>query len=180
MNEPNKTPTAAPLHGIVLPSMFPLVSFDKITLPEANRLLVQFNHKMGPLKRGKQGAWCHAMFHQGEPVGVVTASWLISRHLGGCDRKWNRDNVVELSRLAATRSGLCRVVLRSWREFALPAIAEQHGFVAAASYQDTDLHNGNTYRFDGWKKIGKSHSGTDTRSGRPGRNKAIWLWELDR
>jgi hypothetical protein len=172
--------TATPVQAIVLPSMFPLVSMDEIRLSEANRLLVKFHHKMGPLNRGNQGAWCFAMFHSGEPVGVVTASWLIGTHLGGCDRKWNRDNVVELSRLAAARPGLCRVLLRSWREFVLPAIADQNGFVAAASYQDTDLHNGNTYRFDGWKKIGKSHSGTDTRSGRPGRNKAIWLWELDR
>jgi antitoxin VapB len=172
--------TATPVHAIVLPSMFPLVSFDQIELVDANKLLVEFGHKMGPLNRGNQGAWCFAMFHNDEPVGVVTASWLIGRHLGGCDRKWNRDNTLELSRLAAARSGLCRVVLRAWREFVLPAIAEQNGFIAAASYQDTDQHTGNTYRFDGWKKIGKSSSGTDTRSCRPGRKKAIWLWELDR
>jgi len=174
-----KDVAATPLQPIVLPSMFPLVSFDQIELPEANKLLVEFGHKMGALNRGNQGAWCHAMFHEGEPVGVVTASWLIGRHLGGCDRKWHRDNVVELSRLAAARSGLCRVVLRAWREFALPAIANQNGFVAAVSYQDRVMHSGATYRNDGWRKIGTSHSGTDTRSGRPGRNKAIWLWELD-
>jgi antitoxin VapB len=100
--------------------------------------------------------------------------------LGGCDRKWNRDNVVELSRLAASRAGLCRVVLRAWREFALPEIASANGFIAAASYQDVALHSGNTYRFDGWRKIGDSHSGTDTRTGRPGRRKSIWLWEIPR
>ena len=170
----------APVQSIVLPSMFPLVSFDQIELPDANKLLVQWNHKMGPLNRGNQGAWCHALFHNREPVGVVTASYLIGRFLGGCDRKWNRDTVIELSRLAAARSGLCRLVLRSWREFVLPAIADQCGFAGAISYQDRIEHSGNTYRFDGWRKIGVSRSGTDTRSGRPGRKKAIWLWELDR
>lgn len=162
----------------MIPSMFPLVSFDQVDLLEANKMLVKFGHKMGPLRRGNQGAWCFAMFHSDEPVGVVTASWMIGKHLGGCDRKWNRDNTVELSRLAASRSGICRVVLRAWREFALPVIASKNGFVAAASYQDRVLHSGATYRTDGWKRIGYSTSGTDTRSGRPGRKKAVWLWEI--
>jgi len=51
------------------------------------------------------------------------------------------------------------------------------GYPFAISYQDADLHNGNTYRFDGWKRIGRSKSGVDTRSGRKGRDKIIWLWQ---
>lgn len=155
-----------------------MVSFEPIDLAEANRLLVEFKHKMGVLHRGNQSAWCHALLHEGVPVGVITASYLIRDCVGGCDRKWNRSTAVELSRLAAARPGLCRVVLRLWREFALPDICRIGGFVAAVSYQDTDIHNGNTYRFDGWTKIGNSHSGTDRRTGRRGRNKAIWLWEI--
>lgn len=162
---------------LVQASIFPMVAFEPIELASANRLLVKWGHKMGPLRRGNQGAWCHALLHESKPVGIATASYLIGEYVGGCDRTWNRSTVVELSRLAAARPGLCRVVLRLWREFALPDICRAGGFVAAVSYQDSDLHNGNTYRFDGWKKIGTSHSGTDTRSGRPGRNKVVWLWE---
>ncbi len=44
------------------------------------------------------------------------------------------------------------------------------------SYQDADMHSGNTYRFDGWTRIGFSSSGTDIRSGRKGRRKWIWHW----
>lgn len=44
------------------------------------------------------------------------------------------------------------------------------------SYQDADLHNGHTYRFDGWERVGYSHSGNDYRTGRRGRRKWVWLW----
>jgi hypothetical protein len=49
-------------------------------------------------------------------------------------------------------------------------------FRVAISYQDAALHSGNLYRFDGWQRRAFSHSGTDTRSGRPGRDKWIWVY----
>lgn len=58
-----------------------------------------------------------------------------------------------------------------WREFVLPALP----FEGAVSYQDADLHNGHTYRCDGWERVARSRSGVDTRSGRPGRDK--WVWQ---
>ena len=158
-------------------SLFPMCSFDEVSLKEANRLIELWGHKMGPLRRGNQSAWCHALRHEGVPVGVTCASYIIGQYVGGCDRKWNRRTVVELSRLAASRPSICRVVLRLWREFAFPAICKLGGFVAAVSYQDAKWHNGHTYRFDGWKRIGRSHSGTDTRTGRKGRDKFVWLWD---
>lgn len=84
-----------------------------------------------------------------------------------------RENTCELSRLCAERPHLCRVALRLWREFVFP----QLGYRYVISYQDADMHSGNTYRFDGWKRAGFSSSGTDTRSGRRGRRKWIWVWE---
>lgn len=133
--------------------LFPAVSFGPFPLFEANSLLELWGHKMGPLKRGNQGAWCHALIHEGRPVALTTASYL--------------------SRLCAERSGLCRVALRLWREFVFPSLP----FRYAMSYQDADLHSGNTYRFDGWRRVARSRSGPDTRSGRPGRDKWIWLYE---
>ena len=152
-------------------ALFSFVAFEQVSLPEANRMLVAWGHKMGALNRGNQGALCHALTHEGKPVAVTTTSTLIAPVVGGCD--WmKRENTIELSRLCAARGGLCRVALRLWREFVFPPL----GYKYAVSYQDADLHNGNTYRFDGWERVGRSHSGTDTRSGRPGRDKWIWAW----
>jgi hypothetical protein len=151
--------------------MFPIASFTECSLSQANELLVAWGHKMGPLARGNQGAWCHALMHEDAPVAVTTTSYLIAPRVGGAAHL-TRENTIELSRLCAARSGLCRVALRLWREFVFPSL----GFDHAISYQDADLHNGATYRFDGWTRISYSRSGTDTRSGRPGRNKWVWQW----
>ena len=157
---------------VVVPeSIFPMVRYDRIALDTANDCLEAWGHRMGPLKRGNQGAWCHALIFKGKAMAVTTASYLISPRVGGAG--WlTRENAVELSRLCASEASLCRVALRLWREFVFP----QLGFEWAVSYQDANLHTGNTYRFDGWKKVGYTHSGTDTRSGRPGRDKYVWVW----
>lgn len=149
----------------------PTATFENCDLDFANVLLVRWGHKMGELRRGNQGARCHALYQGDIPVGIVTASTLICPNVGGCVGL-TRANTIELSRLCAVRPGICRVVLRLWREFVFPALDYQH----AISYQDADLHTGNTYRFDGWQRVGRSRSGMDTRSGRPGRDKWIWVW----
>lgn len=155
------------------PSLFPVGAFDTISLEDANTLLVKWGHRIGPLKRGKQRAWCHALFHNGRPVAVTMASYLIRQRVGGGLGHLTRENTVELSRLCAERPGLCRVALRLWREFVFPDLP----FEAAISYQDADMHNGNTYRFDGWRRSPeRADSGPDTRSGRPGRRKWVWVW----
>lgn len=151
--------------------MFPIASLCEIELPEVNRLLTLFGHKIGRLQRGNQGARCHALFEADEPVAVATASALIGKTAGGID--WlTVETAVELSRLAASRPALCRVMLRMWREFVFPHL----GWQWAVSYQDARLHTGATYRFDGWRRVGFSHSGRDTRSGRAGRDKWLWVW----
>lgn len=152
-------------------ALLPIAALVPCDLVQANILLDRWGHKMGALKRGNQGAWCHVLLHEGEPVAVTTTSYLISPRVGGAHHL-TRDNTVELSRLCASRSGLCRVMLRMWREFVFPFLE----FEYAISYQDADLHNGRTYRFDGWERVSFSRSGTDTRSGRPGRDKWVWVW----
>lgn len=151
--------------------LFGMVSFSPVDLAEANVMLEMWGHKMGGLHRGNQGAWCHALTHEGEAVGIVTASTLIMPRVGGAG--WlTRENCVELSRLAASREGLCRVVLRLWREFVFPSL----GYKWAVSYSDNAIHRGELYRCDGWQKVAQARSGTDTRSGRPGRKKSVWVW----
>jgi hypothetical protein len=149
-----------------------IASFDSISLPTANALLERWGHKMGPCKRGNSRGWSHALMHEGRPVAATITSSLIRETVGGAHHL-NRRNCIELSRLCAERPALCRVALRLWREFVFPTL----GYEWAMSYQDADLHNGNTYRFDGWERIAYSCSGKDTRSGRQGRNKWVWVWQ---
>lgn len=153
--------------------MFPLASFDQVTLDQANALLVRWAHRMGPLLRGNSGSLhTHALFVHGEPVAVVTTSSLICPRVGGGLGYMTRDNTVELSRLCAGEPWACRVALRLWRELVFPGT----GATYAVSYQDAAMHSGNVYRFDGWRRAGFSHSGTDRRTGRPGRDKWVWVW----
>jgi antitoxin VapB len=170
----NATTTAQAAAGVPVPStrLFGFVGFESVTLADANRCLEAWGHRMGALNRGNQGAVCHALIHEGLAVAVTTASNLIAPVVGGGCAWMTRENTVELSRLCAARGGLCRVALRLWREFVFPTM----GYEFAVSYQDADLHNGNTYRFDGWERVGRARSGTDTRSGRPGRDKWVWAW----
>jgi len=152
----------------------PLVTFDQIDLGEANQCLGRWGHRMGALNRGNVAGVHYALFEEGQPVAVAMAAALIRERVGGGLGHLNRENTIELARLCAVRPGLCRVALRLWREFVLPRM----GYLWAISYQDADMHNGHTYRFDGWERAGFAHSGVDTRSGRPGRNKWIWTWEV--
>lgn len=162
----------------------PLVWFDRIDRSEANLLLAKWGHKMGPIARQVDSEICHVLIGSGEPVALTAASTLIREHVGGGLMHLTRENTIELSRLCAARPGLCRIALRIWREFVFPGI----GFPVAISYQDADLHNGATYRFDGWRRVGFSHSGTghqakEVRQGlaesgprMKGRDKWIWQW----
>ena len=154
-------------------SLFPICSLQDLSLGHANELLLRWGHKMGPILRpAEYGQWQHALLHEGRPVALTVTSRLIRDHVGGGLSHMTRASTCELSRLCAERRGLCRVMLRLWREFVFPALPFAH----AISYQDADLHNGATYRFDGWTREGFSSSGTDQRTGREGRRKWIWVW----
>lgn len=150
----------------------PLASFEPISEQELNRCLIAWEHKMGPLQRKHCASpQCYGLLHNGETIGVIACSSLIPAELCGLTRA----NTIEVSRLCAARSGLCRVVLRLWRELVFSTM----GYDYVISYQDESQHNGNTYRFDGWKVLTRTRSGTDQRSGRHGRNKTVWYWQKE-
>lgn len=158
--------------------MFPLVTFDEIPLADANAALVNWGHAMGPLNRPMRGSFvsgggdtAYGLTIEGTLLAVVTMSSLIRENVAGRP-DLTRDNTVELSRLCSSSPHLCRVALRLWREAVFRKLKTPY----AISYQDAKLHTGNTYRFDGWKKIGTSRSGPDARSGRKGRSKVIWMF----
>jgi len=152
----------------------PLISFDAISLDEANAALVAWEHKMGPFNRPNFGnrVRCHGLRHNGDLIGCAITDRAIASEVAGLPR----DGIVELARVCAARRDLNRVIVRLWREFVLPAICREWGATTAISYQDAVLHSGDLYRFDGWTAIGKSSSGTDKRSNRKGRSKIIWAW----
>jgi hypothetical protein len=152
----------------------PLASFDAIEQDELNRCLTEWGHRMGPLNRPTPSR-AHGLRHDGKLVAVTATDHLAAANVAGL----RRDQAVELSRVCAERPHLCRVVLRLWREFVFPAMTQARGVEWAISYQDAALHSGDLYRFDGWVKLAFSHSGTDTRTGRPGRDKFVWGWHAD-
>lgn len=148
----------------------PLISFDSISQHELNTCLEAWGHRMGPINRPTP-TLAHGLRHNGRLVAVTATDHLMSAAVKGL----TRDDAVELSRVCAERPDLCRVAVRLWREFIFPAMRKPW----AISYQDAVIHGGNLYRFDGWVRIGYSHSGKDTRSQRPGRDKYIWAWNAD-
>lgn len=157
----------------------PLVSFDTISLSEANSALVAWGHKMGAVERPEGfGCGAHGLRHAGRLVAVTTWHTLIRKNGAGLDFL-PRATTAELSRVCAERPDLCRVALRLWREFVFPALGEARGHIWAISYQDAALHTGNLYRFDGWVPLALSSSGTDQRSGKSGRRKVVWGWRAD-
>lgn len=155
-------------------TLFPLVRFDPLSVGEANAGLEAWGHRMGPLNRpGQSLDLAHGLFHGDRLVACVTTSTLIRPNIGGGLNHLTRANAMELSRLCAEKPGLCRVALRLWREFVFPGL----GVPIVISYQDADLHSGNTYRFDGWEKVGFCRAGgVDQRSGRQARNRNVWAW----
>ncbi len=152
----------------------PMVNFDVVSLAEANALLLGWGHRMGPCERAENlGSWCHAMFHEGNPVAVTVTCTLIRDHVGGGFGHLTRANCCELARVCAARPTLCRAAVRLWREFVFPSL----GYSAVISYQDAVMHRGEIYRCDGWvRSPERSRSGTDARTGKRGRDKWVWVW----
>jgi hypothetical protein len=162
------------MHGMNL--FAPLAHLEAIDRAAANVLLDRWGHKMGPIRRPSFTIDAHhALFHHGEPVAIASCGETVREVVGRTGIR--RDQCVELVRLCAARRDLCRVMLRLWREMIFPDVARAHCRALAVSYQDRALHNGDTYRFDGWVAIGKGGGGgPDTRTGALGRKMTIWAW----
>lgn len=158
---------------MLVPPVFHVESIDR---SELNRWLVAWQHRMGPYTRPSFAIEAHhALFMHGEPV-AVTATGDSPREVVG-DTGLGRFELVELCRLCAGRPGFNRVMLRLWREGLFPDIAKAQRRQFAVTYQDESLHTGDTYRFDGWFRIGKGGGGgRDSRTGRTGRQLSIWGW----
>lgn len=147
----------------------PIASFSSVPMEQVNECLIRWGHKMGPDRRQFPSSG-HGLFVGEDLVAVTSTGCLMVPETAGV----RRENAIELIRLCSSGPAWSRVILRLWRELVFPS----YGVRWAISYQHATMHTGNIYRFDGWKIIGKSRSGTDKRSGRRGYSKNIWGWEV--
>lgn len=156
----------------------PVVGLIPIDLAEANALLVEFEHNLGPVERTfRSEAW--ALDLLGEPIAVAVTCSTVSATAAG----YRRRELVELARLASRERWANRVMLRLWREVAAPRYLCWTPR-AAVAYSQNDRHEGRLYRFDGWEKIsdraGSSGGGTwskkRTAADEVHGRKTLWLW----
>lgn len=170
--------------------MFPVASFSLLPageegLAQANGLIAQWGHEMGPIRR-PFGWECWLLAIDEEPVSVAVSVSTVSATVAG----YRCDEVVELGRLCS-RPGdewANRVALRLWRQVAGP---RWHYWPAkaAVSYSKNATHGGDLYRFDGWTRVSedagadcgpnatwsKKRDPEDPRSG----PKSLWLWKWE-
>jgi len=129
------------------PVMLSVAGLGAVPLAEANQLVTEWGHDLGPISRpfGSQ-AW--VLHIGGDPVSVAVSVSTVARITAG----YHRTELVELSRLCSCQPWANRVMLQLWREVA--ARRWPHWEPAAAvSYPLNARHDGQLYRFDGWEKI---------------------------
>ncbi len=162
------------------PSFLPVVSFQEIAVPEANRLLVEWGHRLGPVHR-PFGMQAFGLVVDAKLVSVAVSASTVSTTVAG----YRREQVVELARQCAEPSSAWanRVTIRLWREVGAH-LWPYWTALAAISYSKNAHHRGDLYRFDGWQKVsedcGSSGGGawsrkryaTDEVHGK----KTLWLW----
>jgi hypothetical protein len=149
-----------------------------VEVHEANALLVEWGHKLGPCHRPfRQEAY--ALELDGRPVAVAISASIVNGPVAG----FERDQVVELARLGSENRWANRVMIRLWREVCAPRW-KNWPVLAAVSYSHNAMHSGNLYRFDGWEKIrddagstgGATWSRTRKNTDAVYGKKSLWVW----
>ncbi len=134
----------------------PIVGLVAVSVDEANALLEEWGHYLGPTTRPFPPTDAYALDVECEPVAVATSDGIV----GDTSAGYARAEAVELSRLC-TRPGeqwATRVMLRLWREKCgpkWPCVKPRAGEppLAAVAYSKNDRHEGRIYRFDGWTRV---------------------------
>lgn len=156
----------------------PISGLYPIDVAVANRFLVEVEHKLGACNR-PFGQEAYALEVDGRIVSVAISASIVNGPVAG----YERQEVVELARLAASEPWANRVMLRLWRELCAPRW-RYWPVKAAVSYSHNGMHRGDLYRFDGWEKVrddaGSNGGGswsrkryaTDVVHGR----KSLWVW----
>lgn len=158
----------------------PMAGLYPLGIADANLLLTEWGHRLGPVHRPfRQEAYGFEV--DGRVVALATSGSIVNGPVAGLER----DEVVELTRLASSEPWGCRVMLRLWREVCAPRWKSWPA-KAAVSYSHNAMHPGNLYRFDGWEKVredaGSTGGGTWSRvrknSDAVFGKKTLWLWRF--
>lgn len=169
----------------------PVLGLYEISLAEANELLVEWGHYLGPVNRPfRSEAW--GLDVGGRLVSVAVSSSAVNHVAADDGRRWQRAEVVELSRLCSSERWATRVMLRLWREvcareWACPEPRRGLPPLAAVAYSQTSRHEGDIYRFDGWECLrsdaGSGGGGTWSSPRSEGAvargKKKLWLFPLE-
>lgn len=143
-----------------------VAGLEPIPLADANSLLAAWGHYLGAVHRPfGSDAW--ALQIDSRPVSVAVSASAVSATVAG----YQRGEVVELARLcsAPESRAFTRPMLRLWREVA----AQRWPYWpvrAAVAYSQTRRHEGDLYRWDGWRLVTESAGST---GGGPGRDVAM-------
>jgi hypothetical protein len=156
----------------------PMFGLYPIPMADANALLLEWGHKLGPCNRPfRQDAF--GIEVQGRVSAVAVSASIVHGPVAG----FTTQQVVELARCASCLPWLNRVMIRLWREVCAPTWP-CWPVLAAVSYSKNSMHKGDLYRFDGWEKIkenaGSSGGGAWSRKRYAGDavhgSKTLWLF----
>lgn len=157
----------------------PMAGVFPLDIDDANGFLLSVGHKLGVCNRPfRQEAY--GLELDGRLIAVAISASIVNGPVGG----YERQEVVELARLAAAEPWANRIMLRLWREVCAPKW-KSWPIRAAVSYSHNALHRGDIYRFDGWERVrddcGSSGGGGGwTRPRNPSAvvagRKTLWLW----
>lgn len=160
----------------------PLAGLVPVSMAEANALLREWGHYLGPVERPfRSEGW--ALDVDGSPVAIAVSASIVSSTVAGL----RCQEVVELARLCSRERWATRIMLRLWREVCAPRYACWTP-AAAIAYSQSSRHEGDLYRFDGWKVVkddaGSSGGGAWSRKrfatdAVHGRKKRCWIWRYD-
>lgn len=163
-------------------SLFPLASWERIENRLADARLIEWQHYLGACKRpfGRQSFGFYLL---SELRGVAVSACTVGQTCAGRER----NTVVELARLCVHpgHRDLTRIVLRLWRLTAAEEWMREYWPVKAlVSYAQTNRHNGDVYRFDGWQRWGETRAskvGQGSHHSTPGtiiEKKSVWVYPV--
>jgi hypothetical protein len=140
----------------------PIAGLEPISKDDANHLVVAWGHNLGPCRR-PFGVDCWALIVGSNPVSVVIGASTVSEHVtDGAGGQFKRAAIVECARLCSDPANrwATRPMLRLWRECAAP-LWPHWPVAAAVAYSQKRRHDGDIYRWDGWKLLSDNcgHSG---------------------
>lgn len=156
--------------------LFPPLSVEPVDRVEADRLLSEWDHPLGPCNR-PFGQDHHVLLVRGRAVALtVTASTVSPTIRDANDVTWPRNAIVELARITRhpDERWAMRPMLRLWRE--VLAHEWTHWPVHLAASYALPGTTGNLYRFDGWTRVRtvkKSSTGKSSTWGKPSASDAI-------